>query len=74
MGGMGNASYQSIQHTLDTLKKIMIDEGISIIWLTEVNSHWSKIPIKDNIYNRKDGWFKIRSISTGYNKVTISGG
>ena len=44
--------------------------------VAEVNSNWSKIPIKDHIYiyNRKDGWFKTRRVITGYNKVTISGG
>ena len=52
----------------------MINEGISIIGLAEVNSNRSKIAIRENIYNRTNGWFKTRRISTGYNKVTISGG
>ena len=56
------------------LKNNIINEGISIIGLAEVNINWGKIPIRENIYNRTDGWFKTRSISTGYNKVTISGG
>ena len=73
MGGMGNASDQSSQHKLDALKNTMINEGISIIWLVKVNVNWSKIPIKDNIFNRTDGWFKTRMIITGYNRVTISG-
>ena len=64
---MGNASNQSIQHKLDTLKKTMINEGISIIVLAEVNSNWIKIPIKENIYNRTDLWFKTKMIRTGYN-------
>ena len=51
MGGIGNASYQTIQHKLDTLKKIMINEGISIVGLTKVYSNWSNIPIKEKIYN-----------------------
>ena len=52
----------------------MINEGISIIGLTEVNINWSKIPIKENIYNRMDGYLKTRRISTGYNRVTTSDG
>ena len=52
----------------------MINEGISILCVKEVNRNWSKIPIRENISNRKDGWFKIRIISIGYNKVTISSG
>ena len=71
---MVNESDQSSQHKLDTLKKTMINEGISIIGLAEVNSNWSKIPIRENIYNRTEGWFKTRSISTIYNRVAISGG
>ena len=51
----GNASYQSSKKKLDNFKKTMINEGISIIGLTEVNSNWSKIPIKGNIYNRTNG-------------------
>ena len=51
MGGIGNASYQTIQHKLDPLKKIMINEGISIVGLTKVYSNWSNIPIKEKIYN-----------------------
>ena len=50
----------------------MINERIAIIGLVEVNSNFSKIPVKDNIYNNTDGWFETRSISTGYNRVTIS--
>ena len=49
MGGMVNASDQLIQHKLDTLKHTMINEGIAIIGLAEVNSNWNKIPVKDNI-------------------------
>ena len=49
----------------------MINEGIAIIGLAEVNSNWINIPIKGNIYNRTDGWFKTRMISIGYNQVTI---
>ena len=30
--------------------------------------------IRENIYNRKDGWLKTRRIITGYNKVTIYDG
>ena len=59
MGVMGNASYQSIQH------KTIINEIISNIGLAEVNSNWIKIPIRENICNRTDGWFKTRSILTG---------
>ena len=43
MGGMGNASYQPIQQKLDTLKKVMLNEGIEIVGLTEVSSNWSKL-------------------------------
>ena len=50
----------------------MNDEGISIVELTEVNSNWSKIPTKDNIYNRMNRWFKTRRISKGFNQVTTS--
>ena len=37
MGIICNASYQPIQHKLDNLKKIMINEVISIVGLTELN-------------------------------------
>ena len=74
MGGMGNASYQLIQHKIDTLKKNMINEGIAIIGPAGVNSNRSKITITENIYNRTDRWLKTRSISTGYNQVPISDG
>ena len=52
----------------------MINEGIAIIRLEEVNNNLGKIPMKDNISNRTDRWFKTRSISTGYNRVNISDG
>ena len=65
MGGMGNTSDKSSQNKLDTLKKTMINEGISIIGVSEVNSNWSKISIRENIYNREDGWFKTKSIISG---------
>ena len=52
----------------------MVNEVIAIIGLAEVNSNWSKFSKRENIYNRIYGWFKTRRISTGYNKVTISGG
>ena len=42
--------------------------------ITKVNSNWSKIPIKDHIYNRTDGWFKTRSISTGYDLANNTDG
>ena len=51
----------------------MINEVIQIVGLSEVNSSWSKIPIKENIYNRTEEWFKIRRISTGYNRFTTYG-
>ena len=35
----------------------MINGEIVIIGIAEVNINWSKIPIKENIYNRTDGWF-----------------
>ena len=44
----------------------MINKGIAIIGLAEIDSNWSKIPIKENIYNMTDGWLKTRRISTGY--------
>ena len=65
---MGNASDQSSQHKLDTLKNTMINEGIVIIEISEVNSNWSKIPIREKLYNRTDIWFKTRRISTRYKK------
>ena len=68
MGVIGNASYKPIQHKLDTLKKTMINEGISIIGLIELKSNWIKIPIKENIYNSTYGWFKTRRISQGITK------
>ena len=68
---MGKASDQPSQHKLDTLKNTIINEGIEIIGLAKVNSNWSKIPIKDNIYNRIDRWFKTRRTRTGYKRVTI---
>ena len=51
----------------------MINEGIAIIGLAEVNSNWIKNLIRENIYNRVDGCFKTRRIGTGYRKFTISG-
>ena len=36
----------------------MINEGISMIGIAEVNINWNKIPINENIYNRTGGWFK----------------
>ena len=68
---MVNASGKHIQNKLDTLKNTMINEVIEITGLIEVNSNWSKIPVKENKYNRTDGWFKTRSISTEYNRVAI---
>ena len=52
----------------------MINEGTATIGIYEVNSNWSKIPTKENSYNRTDGWFRKRSISKGYNRVTNSDG
>ena len=52
----------------------MINKGIAIIGLAEIDSNWSKIPIKENIYNSMDRWFKTRSISAGYNRVATSDG
>ena len=43
----------------------MINEGISIVALSEVNINWSKSPIKENIYNRNYEWVNIRIINTG---------
>ena len=57
MGMMGNASNHPRQHKLDTIKKTMINEGIAIIGLTEVEINWSKITITENIYNRNNRWF-----------------
>ena len=37
-----------------------------------MNINWSKIIIKENIYNSICGWFKTRRVSTGYNRVTTS--
>ena len=54
MGTIGNKSDQPRQHKLYTFKKVMINEGIAIVGLTEVNSNWSKITIKENIYNSMD--------------------
>ena len=48
------------------LKNIMIKKGISIVGLAEVKRNWSKTPIKENIFNRTNGWFKKRRIGTGY--------
>ena len=50
-GGMGNASDQPNQHKLDTFKNAIINYRIEIVELVEGNSNWSKIPIKENIYN-----------------------
>ena len=72
MGRVVNTSDQPSQHKLDTFKKTMINEIIAIIGLMEVNSKRRKITMKENIYNRTDGWLKTRSIRTGYNRVTIS--
>ena len=52
----------------------MINEGIAVVELAELNSNRSKIPIKYNIYNRTYGWFKTGMIITGYNQVTTSDG
>ena len=72
MGVMVNASDQPSQHKLYSFKNTMINKGIEIVEIDEVNSNRSKIPIKEIIYNRTDRWFKTRRISTGYNQVTIS--
>ena len=74
MGIISNSSYQHSQHKLDTFKTIVINEVISIVGIAKVNSDWGKTPIKENIYNRTDGWFKARRISTGYIQVTTSNG
>ena len=58
IGGMVNTSDQPNQHKLDTLKNTMINEGLAILRISEVNNNWSKITTKDNIYNREDGWLK----------------
>ena len=52
----------------------MINEGISIVGITELNSNWSIYPIKENIYYRTDGWFQTRRISTVYERFTNSDG
>ena len=52
----------------------MINKGIAIIGLAEIDSNWSKIPIKEKIYNMMYRWFKTRRISTGYNRFTTSDG
>ena len=52
----------------------MINEVIAVMGLAEVKSNWRKFPIRENIYNRMDGWFKTRRFSTGYNRVTNSNG
>ena len=52
----------------------MINEVISIVGLSEVNFNWSKINIKENIYNSTEGWFKTSRIRTGHNRVTNSDG
>ena len=66
MLGMGNASDQPSQHKLDNLKNIMINKGIAIVGLAEVNSNWSKFPLKIiHILGRKS-----RSITTGDKRVT----
>ena len=67
MGRIVNTSDKSSQHKLDILKKTFINEEIAIIGIAEINSDWSKIPMKENIYNRKDGWIKTKRIITGYN-------
>ena len=52
----------------------MITEVTAIVGIAEVNSHWSKFPMKDIIYNRTYWWSKTRSISIGYNPVATSDG
>ena len=64
MGVLVNASDQPIQHKLDILGNTIINEGIAIVGLEEINSNWSKIPIQENIYNRTDEWLKTIRIST----------
>ena len=51
MKGMSNASYQLSQHKLYISKRTIINEGNEIIGIAEVNINWSKIPIRENIYN-----------------------
>ena len=46
----------------------MINEGLAIIGHKEVNSNWSKIPIKDHTYNRTDDWFKKGSLTQDLTK------
>ena len=58
MGNKDNALDQPVQQKLDTFKNIMINEGIEILGLSEVNSNCIRILIKENLYNRTDRWFK----------------
>ena len=60
---LGNTSYIPL--------KTMINEGIAIKGLAEVISNWNKIPMKDNIYNRTNRWFKTRRIITGFNQPSL---
>ena len=59
MGVMGIIPDKSIQHKIYTLRNT-------------ITNNWGIIPLNENIYNKKKGWFKTRSIKTGYNQVTIS--
>ena len=54
MSGIGNTSDKPRQKKLDTLEMIMINEGISIEGISEVNSNWSKNTIREKIYNEMD--------------------
>ena len=74
MVGMGNALDKPSQHKLDNFKNTMINEVIKIIGIDKVNSNQSKIPTKENIYNRTDGWLKTKRIRNGYNRVAIYDG
>ena len=44
--GIGNILDQDSQRKLYNFKKTMINEGIAVVGIAEVNSNWSKIPIK----------------------------
>ena len=68
MGCLGNELKEPIIHKLDNLNKILHNGEVSILGLAEVNIDWRKVPLKENLYNQTDGYYKTCRISIAHNK------
>ena len=68
MGVLVIASTDTIIYKIDTLKTILHHGKVSIIFLSKVNSNWSQVPLKENLFCRMGVWYKTRIINTSYKK------